>query len=242
MVIGLVVTGCFGGGKKAEGPPVSDSGPALTYVAIGASESVGAGADAPLREGWTKAFWTASMPRQTSFTDLAVSGSTTAQAVTEQLPLALELHPDYTTIWLNVNDIVAGISPADYEHSLSQIVSALSAGARTRVFVANTPPLDQLAAFTKARNGDFSNRSPFANRPVPTPSWLNTTVDAYNAAAARVAHNYGVTLVDLHAVGLAARMNGNADALIAGDGFHPSTQGHAAIAQAFAAALKITRP
>jgi acyl-CoA thioesterase I len=59
----------------------------------------------------------------------------------------------------------------------------------------------------------------------------------YNAAIQRVVEREGASLVDLHAAGLAARAEGRSADLVSSDGFHPSTAGHARVAQAFAAAL-----
>ena len=49
---------------------------------------------------------------------------------------------------------------------------------------------------------------------------------------------YDATLVDLCAAGLVARRAGLEPALFAGDGFHPSTAGHRALAGAFIDALR----
>ena len=71
---------------------------------------------------------------------------------------------------------------------------------------------------------------------MPAPATLDTLVDAYNAAIARVASASGAVLVDLHAAGLLARQNGTEASLVSSDGFHPSDAGHALVAQTFAAA------
>ena len=48
--------------------------------------------------------------------------------------------------------------------------------------------------------------------------------------------------VDLHAVGMAARAAGTEASYIGRDGFHPSTAGHARVAEAFAEVLKASGP
>ena len=67
---------------------------------------------------------------------------------------------------------------------------------------------------------------------------MNSIVDDYNNATARVVKKEGAVLVDLHARGLDARAAGNEGSLVGTDGFHPSPAGHEAVAAAFAAALK----
>jgi lysophospholipase L1-like esterase len=94
------------------------------------------------------------------------------------------------------------------------------------VLLANAPPLDHLPAYQAE-----------AGRGFPSPAELAALVDAYNEAVARVAAAQGAELVDLYAAGLAARAEGVEAALVSADGFHPSTEGHARIAAAFAAAL-----
>jgi lysophospholipase L1-like esterase len=69
---------------------------------------------------------------------------------------------------------------------------------------------------------------------LPPPDQVDGLVQAYNAAIARVAARYGATLVDLYAQGEVVDQHPE---YVSGDGFHPSTQGAAAIADAFAAAL-----
>ena len=60
-------------------------------------------------------------------------------------------------------------------------------------------------------------------------------MSAYNAAIARVAGQEGAVLVDLHAQGEVPDAHPE---WVSSDGFHPSTRGYAAVAAAFAAAVK----
>ena len=63
-------------------------------------------------------------------------------------------------------------------------------------------------------------------------------VDRYNQAIARVVKDEGAVLVDIHAVGERAEADGTFRRLVAADGFHPSTAGHAAVARAFKEAYR----
>ncbi|MBA2313043.1 MAG: hypothetical protein H0V97_09635 [Actinobacteria bacterium] len=211
----------------------------LRYVAIGASETWGVGAGDQLREAWPQVFYREALPRHTAFVNLAVPGTTVAEALTQQLPYARELQPDLVTVWLNVNDIIAGVRPRKYEAGLYELVSTLVRDAGVRVLIANSPPLDRLPAYQACRprySGTLSCLAPFA----PAPKELNTIVDAYNSIVSRVASRTGSVLVDLHTRALEARHEGTDLDLVSDDGFHPSTRGHRAIAQAFGAALKET--
>jgi lysophospholipase L1-like esterase len=210
------------------------------YVAVGASESVGVGASDPLRNAWTQVFYRSALPRSAVFVNMAVSGSTVAEALAGQVPNAVALSPDVVTVWLNVNDLIRGVPAASYEADLTKLLTALRRGGATKVLVANTPPLDDLPAYRACLPAP-ATAGPCALGPglqglVPAPATLNAAVDAYNAAIARVAAAGGAVLVDLHAAGLAARQNGTEASLVGSDGFHPSDAGHALVATAFATA------
>ncbi|HEV7887531.1 MAG TPA: SGNH/GDSL hydrolase family protein, partial [Acidimicrobiales bacterium] len=149
------------------------------------------------------------------YVNVGISGATVQQALDQELPKALAATADLATVWLNVNDIVKFVSAEQYEGRLRTLVKALRRGGRARVLVANTPPLEVLPA---AR---------------PYAALAAGAVASYNAAIARVVQEEGAELVDLHAAGLAAQRDGRAPALVAQDGFHPSTAGHAAVAAEF---------
>lgn len=193
------------------------------YVAVGASDSVGVGARRPRREAWPTVLHREALPTM-RFVNLAVSGATVEDALRRQTDRAVALRPSLVTVWLAVNDLAAGVAVEDYEHRLGQVVHRLRGGGSTRVLVANIPYLDRLPVYLQWRD-------------LLPPEMLNAAVDAYNDAIGSVTRREGADLVDLHAVALAAREAGTEPGLISGDGFHPSSAGHRAIAQAFAAAL-----
>jgi lysophospholipase L1-like esterase len=227
--------------RPAARPPATPSATPLVYVAVGASESVGVGASDPLRNAWTQVFYRSALPRSAVFVNMAVSGSTVAEALAGQVPNAVAQSPDVVTVWLNVNDLIRGVTAASYEADLTKLLTALRRGGATKVLVANTPPLDDLPAYRACLPGTATTVGKCVLGPglqglVPAPATLNAAVDAYNAATARVATATGAVLVDLHAAGLAARQNGTEPSLVGSDGFHPSDAGHALVAQAFAAA------
>ncbi len=186
---------------------------------MGASESVGVGADDPPRQAWPEVFRREALPPDAIFVNLGIEGVNTAEALAQELPRALELEPNLVTIWLNVNDIIDQVSPERYEQHLGQLVHELRRGGRTKVMVANAPEIDQLPVV--ARFG-----------PIVT-SVADQRVDAYNEVTARVVAREGAVLVDLHAASERAEREGRFASLVAADGFHPSTAGHAEVAQLF---------
>jgi len=224
VVAGLLATGCSGG-SSVDAPDAPSAAPPQTYVAVGASESVGVGADRPLVEAWPRVLYRTAVDRNTVFVSVGVEGSTVAEALDEQLPLALELRPTLVTVWLNVNDLAAGVPVDDYQRQLTALVRTLRQDGRTRVLVANTPPVDQLPAYQAAGSA------------FPPADEVRERVAAYNRAIEQVADAQGAELIDLHAAGVEAVEAGTFALLVSDDGFHPSTEGHTRIADVFAAAL-----
>ena len=240
----VAATACSSGGNSGSPaasvlPPAADAGAdPLLYVAVGASETAGLRAEVPLRDGWPRVLYRDAMPVSTVFVNLGIPGATVAQALAIEVPQALGLEPDLVTVWLNVNDILAGVPADDFERDLGSLVRQLRRGGATRVLVANTPPLDRLPAYLACRP-DPPVTVPECRREelLPPPEAVNSMVDEYNAATARVAGREGADLVDLHAVGMAARDAGIDQALVSFDGFHPNSGGHQAVATAFANVL-----
>ncbi|MFN2607526.1 MAG: SGNH/GDSL hydrolase family protein [Acidimicrobiales bacterium] len=238
----LVAAACSTPTGKGLPPAAAPTGPAITYVAVGASETTGFGADQPLRNGWPQVLDRTALPPTAVFVNMGIPGATVASAIKDELPQALTVKPTLATVWLNVNDIIAGVSADDYERDLTSLVHGLRGAGATRVLVANVPPLDDLPAYQACRAAITGGGRCRFGSAVPAPDALDATVDAYNSATARVAQREGAFLVDLHAVGLAARQAGTEASLVSGDGFHPSTAGHAAVAKAFADVLAHSGP
>ncbi len=242
LVATALLAACSGGtGDVGNGvlPSVSPSGPAVVYVAVGASESVGIGAQDPGSQAWTQVFYRTALPRAAVFVNLGIPGATVEQALGEEVPRAIAAHPNIVTVWLNVNDLIGGVPAATYGTELRSLLARLrSTGAR--VLVANTPPLDHLPLYVGCQ--------PYVPAPGGTcdtsrtlhPDRLVGLVDAYNREIAGAVAAEDATLVDLHALGLAAERAGTETGLVSGDGFHPSTAGHRAVAAAFVAAYQRT--
>ena len=232
LVVLLLVAAACARSRPEVLPPPEDSGPPPVYVAVGASETTGVGSDQPLRDAWPRVLHRTALPAGSVFVNMGIPGATVAQALAEEVNPALAAKPNLVTVWLNVNDMNRGVGVAEYERQLDVLVRALRGDGSTRVLVANTPPLDHLPAYQAGRVlGAF-----------PSPAAVERLVDAYNQAVARVVERNGAFLVDLHAVGMAARAAGTEAQMISRDGFHPSTAGHAAVAAAFADVLRRSGP
>ena len=230
-------------GPDSSPPTVTQPGPPPVYVAVGASETVGIGAEVPLRDAWPRVLYRTAMPEDTVFVNMGIPGATVAQALAEEVPAALEQQPTIVTVWLNVNDILAGVSADDYERDLGSLVHQLRRDGATRVLVANSPPLDRLPAYLACRPDPPPAASPCRlATELPPPDAVNQVVEDFNRATSRVVEREGAHLVDLHAVGMAARQSGIEQALVSNDGFHPNSGGHHAVATAFAQVLRESGP
>jgi lysophospholipase L1-like esterase len=239
LLAGLVaVGGCTASSKSPRTLPAAGNGPAGVYVAIGASETRGVGTSNPLREAWPQLVFS-QLPAGYTFINLGVSGATVSDALTQELPVAQSLHPTVVTVWLNVNDLLAGVSATRFESELRSLIGSLRRAGVT-VLVANTPPLDQLPAYLGCIDpATHPGGCPAAvPRPIPTPAQVDAAVEGYNSTIARVVADTGAVLVDLHAAGLAARARGQEQSLISADGFHPNSAGARVIADQFVAALR----
>jgi lysophospholipase L1-like esterase len=174
------------------------------------------------------------LPMGTEYHNFGISGERTAGAITDELPGALAVHPTVVTIWLNVNDLIAQVSVADYQTELQTLVHALRQGGAAKVLVANTPYLDRLPLYLACRGGaGAAGCSQVAS--LPGPDVVNSEVAAYNAAIASVTSTEGAILVDLHADGEVPDLHPQ---WVSADGFHPSTAGYVQVAGRFAAAYR----
>jgi hypothetical protein len=233
----VVVLAACSGDSDDVAPADVGAGPPEVYVAIGSDQTVGTSLDRPLVEAWPRLLYRATLDRSAVFVNAATEGSTVAQALDEQLPLALELEPTLVTVWLNVDDLAAGVPAEVYERQLAELVRGLRRGGRTEVLVANIPPVVQTITLPDSpsiepdvQGGDEG--AGLGNAPSPpefSESEVASRVAAYNDAIARVVAADGATLVDLRAVATGS--------LAAANGANLTLEGHARVAELFADAL-----
>jgi acyl-CoA thioesterase I len=211
-------------------PSASSTDSGLVYVAVGASETVGIGADNPKRDAWPVVLHRTAL-KKAQLVNLGVSGSTVGQAINEQLPAALAAEPDVATVWLAVNDLTHLVPVQAYEQQLTSLVHQLRRDGRTQVLVGNMPAVERLPAFRACLPDAPADAMPCQLPVVPGVAEIQAVVTTYNAAIARVAKAEGATLVDLSKGRDLTKLTGT-------DGFHPSTAGHRLVAAQFARALK----
>ena len=202
---GLVLLGAV----ACRGTASSQSEPRpLTYVAIGASDSAGVGANVPDQESWP-AVLQRQLPAGSRLINLGISGSLLHQALDQQLPIALDSEPDLVTVWLSVNDYAARVPLEPYIADLDTLLGQLRRQTSATVLVGNIPDMRSL---------------PSAGR------FVLRDVDRWNAAIEESARRHEVTLVDLR---LTWQEVADHPEYISSDGFHPSTLGYQRLASVF---------
>jgi len=223
--------------QATSSPPPASTPPHIVYAAIGASETYGIGADDRYRQAWPQVFYNDALPASAVLYNFGIPGATTAQALRDEVPAALTVHPTVVTVWLNVNDLIQGVPPATYVQQLQQLIHALRQNGRGRVLVANTPDVSQLPAYRACLPNPPAGAPacPIPTSVLPSPAKVTAAVAAYNAAIARVVTLEGATLVDLHLSGTIITQHPN---WFSSDGFHPNSQGYAVIAGLFEAAYR----
>lgn len=200
----LAVGGCSSPDAKLSRP--------VTYVAVGASDTVGVGAKDPVRDAWVAQLYRR-LPTGSKFVRLGVSGSTAAQALVEQVPRAEKEEADLITVWLAVNDFNARVEVSEYQATLTTILRRLRAG-DSLVFVGNVPDLTLVPIYKAIPRALISRR-----------------IEQYNQAIEAAADETGAFVVDLFEPSQELAKDGGS--FISEDGFHPSEEGYRLLADAF---------
>jgi lysophospholipase L1-like esterase len=189
----------------------------VSYLAVGASDAVGVGAT-PQSQGYVFLI-RRQLDQQTGrggFENLGISGARVGEiAAAVERYLRTEPNPAVATVWTGANDMIGGASPGQFEAELDGLLGDLAERTRARIFIANLPDLTRLPVFLQ--------------HPVPTVT--SDRLAAFNAAIARQAGAHGAVLVDL------ASEQVTSDLVAQFDGFHPSNEGHRALADRFLEAI-----
>jgi lysophospholipase L1-like esterase len=206
---------------------------------VGASETAGWGAGNFRTESWPQVLLDLALP-DFRLVNLGLPGATVERAIERELPKLKRADPDIVTVWLNANDIFQGVSPARYRRDFAHLLRVIDRTDPQQILVANTPPLDTLPAYRACRP-DPPEGGPFCflGNSLPAPPEMRALVGRYNRIIKMSAKKTGATLIDLHSSALKAHKLGTDAALVSGDGLHPSTEGHRAIAESFSDEVEV---
>jgi lysophospholipase L1-like esterase len=190
---------------------------ALTYATIGASDAWGVGTSDPDRLGWPTVLASKLSP-STHLINLGIPQATAADALRDEVPIAVAVQPDIITIWLGPNDLEQHVSPGTFSAQVRRILDDLHAQTKARIYIGNVPDLLLLPFFAHA-----------------DPKQLRSDVAGFNAAIVSAAAADGAQVVDIAAA--FAEVSSELD-LVSNDGLHPSDEGARLLADTFASAIK----
>jgi acyl-CoA thioesterase-1 len=206
-MLGAGLGACGGGATVMETPD------RIVYLAIGASDAAGVGAE-PLTRGYVFRIADALDERvdQVFLAPLAIPGAT-AQQLDAALELFLEseIEPNLVTVWTGPNDVIRGEDAGDFEDELTELFERLRDRTDGLVVAGNIPDLTQLPRFRRSPDDDVTRER----------------IAAFNEVIAEQADEHDVLLVDLYGEPVEDDLVSDAD------GFHPNNEGHRRIAEEF---------
>jgi lysophospholipase L1-like esterase len=190
------------------------------YVALGASDAVGVGADQPSSQGYVPQIFQ-HLAAGSHLINLGVSGIHLHEALSQELPIALASNPQLVTIWLVANDFVANVSYDSYMQDLDSMLQQLHTQTSARIVMANLPDLTLLPFFKRDTTQQKQS--------------MQAEIQRWNSRIAALAAQYNVVLVDLtaHDSQLTAHPED-----VSSDGFHPSAAGYTQLANFFWEAIE----
>ncbi|MCA2980838.1 MAG: SGNH/GDSL hydrolase family protein [Myxococcaceae bacterium] len=201
------LVGGVDGGRPAQAP-------ALRYLALGDSFTIGTGQPERLNFPSQLAAMLERRGRVVRLTNVAVNGYSTRELLAEELPALEVVKPTHVTLAIGANDLVRGASSAEYRARLRQIFARLARSGVTggRLLVLPQPDWSQ-APVAEA----FGDRETLRRR-----------IEASNAVLAEETTAAGGVFVDLWPLFVAQ----GAQRMFADDGLHPSGSAYTAWAQA----------
>ena len=203
--------------------------PALRYVALGDSYTIGTSVDGA--ERWPDRLVARLAAEDVGLelvANLAVNGWTSGDVLARQLPRLPALRPDFVSLLIGVNDVVQGVPAERYGANVAALLDALVALVpRAGILTVSTPNYTVTPA-----GADYGD-----------PDQQAAAIGAFNAVLAEAARARSITHVDIHDISLRAR---DERELVADDGLHPSGAQYALwverIAPVMAALLGRTGP
>lgn len=224
LALALLLAACGSAataGTIRHAAPTATVHPPVVYVAIGASDAVGVGADNPNTQGYVPVL-ISRLPKNSQALNLGVSGYTLHEALLNELPQAIADYPTLITVWLVGNDFKGCVPLQQYAADLDNFLSQLQTHTSARVFVANAPDFSQLPALQHGAQGAgpcVEGKSPAA---------IRALAQQWNAVINPLVAKHGAVLVDLFNSDLASHPE-----FVSSDGFHPSSAGYLALANLF---------
>jgi lysophospholipase L1-like esterase len=173
------------------------------YVALGDSYTIGTAVSST--DSWPSQLVARLGGRLELVANLGVNGYSTDDLIVAELPALDDLHPEFVTVQIGVNDVVRGVPQATYAANIELILDALLERlAPTRILAVATPD------YTLTPAG-----SSFGN-----PAQQSAEIARFNDVLRAAAEARGIAFVpDIYEI---SRRVASDPLLVAGDGLHPS--------------------
>lgn len=228
LVFTLMLAACGGASAPSAtihqptATPSATAKPTVSYVALGASDAVGVGADNPNTQGYVPII-ISRLPKGSAALNLGISGITLHNALTQELPEVAGAQPTFITVWLVGNDFRDCTSLQQYAADLNTLLTTLHDQTHAQVFVANTPDMSLLPYFQDGapQGGACVQGASVAQ--------VHTQVLQWNQVIDPIVTEHGDVLVDLYNTDFAH----HPEYISSRDGFHPSNEGYARLADLF---------
>jgi acyl-CoA thioesterase-1 len=202
--------------------PTSSAPASMVYVALGASDALGVGANDPMTQGYVPIL-ISRLPHGAQALNVGVSGITLHSALQQELPQAVAARPTLVTVWLVGNDFRDCVPLAQYGADLDTLLLRLHDQTHARVFVANAPDFSLLPYFQQGAPGGGAC---VAGQP---PAAIHAQVQQWDQVIDASVARHGDVLVNLFTSDLAT----HPEFVSSQDGFHPSSAGYAELANLF---------
>lgn len=180
------------------------------YVALGASDAVGIGAQQPGREGWVARLH-AQLPDDPQLVNLGMNGARISDVLTMQAPVAIDAGPRWVSLWPGINDLRDDLPRETFARQLDETLAQLATVDGVTVVLLTIPDLRHLPDYAEEE-----------------PRLLDSTVRAWNDVITEAGLRHGALVVDLYAGAPELALNPD---YVSADGFHPSSDGYRRIAE-----------
>jgi acyl-CoA thioesterase I len=207
----LFCAACGGGG----GGETASANSELRYVALGASDAVGVGAE-PLTNGYVYLIEDnlESAGREVELVNLGIPGATIELIRKSSVQVAAHSEADLITLFTGANDLVRGDEVDAFENELHRSLEELRQNSAAFIAIGTLPDITRTPRFTAD----------------PSSNVTAERLSQFNAAILRQAGQFGVAIADLQSAEVSA-------AVTAADGFHPNNEGYKLMAEAFLKAI-----
>lgn len=227
ILVAIVSAGCGSAATASKQAPHATSTatarPSVIYVALGASDALGVGADDPNTQGYVPII-ISRLPKDAGALNLGVDGISLHEALTQELPQAIQAQPTLVTVWLVGNDFKDCTPLKRYGADLDNLLTQLHDKTHAQVFVANTPDMSALPFF---QGGSVIPTGPcFATMSLAD---IRAMAQQWNNVIDPIVAKHGDVLVNIFNSALSTQPN----LISPHDGFHPSSKGYAMLADLF---------